>query len=470
MSNRAKLNKVIRQSEVIEDADYASQIKKELSDVIRNHPRDAAAIHSVIKKLNIDPTKVRSSTLTSHMRDLGYNIPFERTRNRLTSRLGNVVKAVTNIPEELPKPDITDIPEQKQEQKQPAEQPTEQKQSFADFYKEVKQEYEVAQEVESWGEEPRTLQEIDFGSPIDEDIKSDEYITRGIEPETKSPEQLSDEPDVATVPTDLQRVDIPAAYTELSHTEGHEFDEKHFETDEFKIKLEPATDVIPENPALAGGSGDLIREPDADYLDVLEDGKDDISLISTGEAFPFSLEDLGYTAERGREIYESLEDVLSRSGLPRPERKFESSVAQDEPGVQNWDGYLEGSAGDAPEDIGHADYVRSTIFGDDEGKYAQVVDLGEIEDDWKEMLQSGLDKPPEIAAIQKARRARAAGDTSAAPRLSESTDPYRTSTRAIRKDTKEAPTKRGSRYTNVGLVRESRLNHLRSISELMPNI
>lgn len=498
MSNRDKLRKASKgrplQGDVVEDPAYVDNIITQVwikSQVHRNNPR---AFHRAILDIDIDGSRIRTNTLRDAMRKHGYEIKFE------TSRHGKVVTRPENIRRFFR-----------------GSQPEQQEAKEAKEVKEMKETKEEPS-VTDTPEQPRTTEEIDIGQPATDEIKRDEYILSGQEPQTNAPEQLSDEPDAATVPTNLQMVDYPDVYTDVHP--GDELDEKHLDSNELKVRYEPEG-KFPENPALTGGSGDLLREPDVRYGDVdieqydtqpqaTNEGWIDIrgTSIESEEEQPYgmyqtlidSLEEQKHsaTSQEYSELmdqiaairrvfnlersYENTEDQLRTSMIPRAERRYGSQIAQDVPGLHNWEGRYDGSAGDGPEDIGLDDFLRAGILGADEGKYARTIDLSSVSDDWSDVVNIGLETSENIRDIQRQRRARAAGESSKAPRLPDNVaravatakasadpEPYRTSTGAIRKST-EGQTRRGSRYTNVGLVRKSRLNHLRSITELMPTI
>jgi hypothetical protein len=289
----------------------------------------------------------------------------------------------------------------------------------------------------------------------DEDIRRDEYFDPIPPPFSAPQEQLGDEPDDVYEDVDVDGMLGWKSYDELlkeqkpvqkitSTLKGDEMDEKHLEHD---IKDQPTGD-FKEQKSMNGGNGDLLSENDVNYLDALPDG-----LLGWK-----SYDELLKERIINKPKYESFDDLLRESGIPRPERKYQSRIPNDDPHIHNWDG----SAGDGPEDTGLRDYTRNELLGEEKG-YADVVDISDLSEGFESMLD-GVNIDPHIQAIRNQRRAKARG---------ESTKPYRTSTGAMRKRQKEEGRRmknEKNRYDQVALVRESNLNHLRSITELLPSI
>ena len=204
-----------------------------------------------------------------------------------------------------------------------------------------------------------------------------------------------------------------------------------------------------------GGDGDLMDETDIKYPDVMDDGK-----LNDSNQLP--------NPEWGelKNAYDDFVNTISESAIPRPERAFDAHIADSYGGVHD----SEGGAGDGVEDIAERDYLRARIFGEDE-KHANILDVVGVDDEYKNLLAEPVD--PLIRQVQMARRARMRGDTSMAPRLSESNKPYRTSTAKMRMRQAEERgniKNQNNRYDQIALVRENNLNHIRSITELLPSI
>jgi len=202
-----------------------------------------------------------------------------------------------------------------------------------------------------------------------------------------------------------------------------------------------------------GGSGDVGLQNDDNY----ENGEDMI-----GEDYNIYSSYEEYNTDK-----DAYNQMVKESGVYRSERKYNSNIAEDEAGIHTFDN----SAGDGPEDIGERDYIGE-ILQDNSDSLEHMRDLSMQTDDFGDFTKD-TQTPQNIRNIQKERHANLRGDTRTASRLRQSNKAYRTSTGSLRKQKPEEMGKKKNernRYDQVQLVRESNLNHLRSITELLPNV
>jgi hypothetical protein len=316
-----------------------------------------------------------------------------------------------------------------------------------DKMKKNKHNLESDSEHEDLGDIDELLNEME----ADKQIKQDEYINLN-PPQSPKNEQLGEEPDIAFTPVLTQQDEFDDYFETFKEPTEH----KHDTNDELDIKEEKDEGLRIHDNAL-GGNGDLMNESDLNYVDLLDDGHHDDPLHDD----PLHDEPSG-------ELHEGwFDDILRESGIPRPERRHHSQVS-DRGNIHDW----EGGAGDGPENIGLNDYIRDMMLESNEEKYGNVLDTSELTEGFEDILK-GSDIPQNIRNLQFERRAMARGDTKMAARLRESNKAYRTSTGSMRKKQKEEGKRKKNdrnRYDQVSLVRESNLNHLRSISELLPTL
>ena len=268
-------------------------------------------------------------------------------------------------------------------------------------------------------------------SKADVEVKSDEQINP-VDPDVAQvSEQLGEEPDDA-----LPVLDDEDNFTELSG-----MDYKHgFDTTDAEQNIRYVNDevgVLPEDEDFIGGANGDVPENGIRYLDVESDGEID-------EKNP---------GQEGDPTAHDYEITVGMAGLPRTERKFGSQIAGDNVD-HNWDG----GAGDDPESIGLRDFNRTQLIDvPDEEKYGGMVASSLLAEDFGDP-SAGLDKSDLERMIQKARR-----KGGKMPKLFP--------TKTIRQRQPEEggnQQNRRNRYDQVSLVRESSLNHMRSVSELMP--
>ena len=109
------------------------------------------------------------------------------------------------------------------------------------------------------------------------------------------------------------------------------------------------------------------------------------------------------------------------------------------------------------------DELKVNIIGADDEKHGGIMDIMHQTEGFAD-LQGSLDKSDLERQFQKSRRNKAQGKQGKMPRLFP--------TKQIRQTQAEEgkpQLNRRNRYDNVALVRESGLNHMRSVSELMPS-
>jgi hypothetical protein len=273
----------------------------------------------------------------------------------------------------------------------------------------------------------------------DTDIRDDEYIDPVTTTILAPPEPAGGEPD--DVVGDLQDG------MDMKH--GEHLDTAEVDADAQGVRYADE-DAFEEDPDFTGGNGDLLNERNGlNYVNELDGVESKEDRVHADIDDPWSRLGGSFDAE------------VAESGLPRTERKFDSHIASDAPGVHNWDG----GAGDDPESIGMRDFNRSELLRssqDDEAKFAGIVNMDGLVEDFGDPSH-GLGRTPLEKQIQAARRARARGGRAPMPKMFP--------TKVIRqKQPEEGASKLNSRkrYDQVALARESALNHMRSVSELMP--
>ena len=264
----------------------------------------------------------------------------------------------------------------------------------------------------------------------DVEIKDDEYVIP-IDPEV-DPEvdPLGDEPDIP------QNVIISNEELLAGIDQGDEHKHDVTGADDQAIRYAKEGD-FKEDPDFTGGNGDLLSEIDLNYRNRLVDGEYDPFIDPAGVG----------------ERYDDIEDVYGHSGLPRTERKFNSQIAQDLAPHSR-----EGGAGESVEEIALRDYIRTQLIDTpSEEKYGELVDMSMQTEEFGD-FDGGLAKTDLERQMQSARR-----KGGKMPRLFP--------TKTIRQSQPEegAPQRnRRNRYDQVALIRSSALNHMRSVTELMP--
>lgn len=276
--------------------------------------------------------------------------------------------------------------------------------------------------------QPARSQEEDKGD-ADREVKDDEYIDPTMAVTEPVNESLGNEPD-DSLPTETEGDAGNTASSSVNDIE---------QTNESEQAVRYGTESKhDENPALTGGNGDQLNEVDLNYNNQLESGETD----------PYP--------EEEKSLVDIYEEMVGKYGFRQPGY---GSIQLPDTVRHNW----EGGAGESVEEIAMRDELRTRIVGDDDEKYGSLVSTLTQTDDFGD-LQGGLDKSDLERQFQKSRRDKARGKQGKMPRLFP--------TKQIRQTQAEEgkpQLNNRNRYDNVALVRESGLNHMRSVSELMPS-
>lgn len=323
--------------------------------------------------------------------------------------------------------------------------------------------YKVPTELKYIKPPPSSISNIIY--PVDAKIQQDDYIPVQ-EHRRMAVSSLEEEP--KEQPYETQRADEQTM--DIKHTEP-DIDEE--------LKIHNTSEGNHDNAQ--GGNGDTFREVDLNYRDIESDDESPFNFNGIFDEEVDMAEILRQDTERNyRESSErknkEYEDYVRRNVLPSTERKLGSDIT-DRPNAL---GDLGGTNGDAPEDIGRDDYLRGMLdekderdekFPDPSAGVLPIDALNDPDEDYKS-LGGGLTKDAMVQTVINTRRARARGEKKQYPKLGQSVKPYRTSTKTLRQTQKEElkPSMRDGRYTQVNLVRTDALNHLRSITELLPSL
>ena len=500
MSNRDKLKAAqIRRARLTnDDQKFVSEMRKLIPEVIKNSNGSYEKLRKSIAALKINKDRMTPSTLSGILKEHGFTGKIKSDGSIL--RIDNKSMYQWDTPHYVPD-------ENKMVEAQPPSG------AAPRAGKGVK---------DDWV--------IDIGSPdrtssssgaADVKIKIDDYIPVPTQ-QGGATSSLADEPKES--PNDTLEPSTGAAKHDgqTSTTEQQPLPSAGIEN-EFKIHNTPLTGEFKDPKQ--GGNGDRLQETDDNYEDVYEDGVLDEGLDprnlfnqAAGRNERSRDDEQNFTSNINQRMGE-IDDIYNELGLGdsgdesgnedviidvnrlidrlnktnnnindqlqnAQERKQGVPAGGDVPGVLERGGNMGGSGGaDAPEDIGRGDNLRGQLADDEDemdekngGSDGSIPSsaasaLDDPDGEYKNM-GSALGQNPDVRNMVNARRARAAGADVALPRMKNGIKPYRTSTKSLRQTQKEERLNsmyRGRR-TQVDLVRTDALNHLRSVTELLPSV